>query len=531
MSGPANFRSLSARSALRSSAQQGSPSETPRHALRVDRHDGIIALEALAQELDAVNDSSARPSPFGTSAFTIAYASSSERDPLGMDVRLFVVRDSLGLALGWAVFAFRIDELVALPTSVSQRSPAVGQVAHQVAKLGRASRLELMTTSDVDRPGIVARLGCEDVVAKALLTHLVGHELDWTLLEWRAQERDAPLWRAAHAMANPFLSVRDVELDPYSEVALQWPNLEKYFGALSKRMRSNVSRQARKLFASGDVGLVLVDGSQATEAFFDAYTDLETRSWKHQSSAAMNRHPLRRKFYSRIVSGQAGIEPSMIGITLDGVLIAALINGRFGDRMWSMEMAFDESLNELGPGQLLLLLAVMDGLTKHCRSLNFFQLHGYFKKRWLADELPVVNVKLIRRPSLHDARSLSGDVLRWTKTKAAQRSKRTTGASMASNEEQTRIDDGQSAGQSSPKGGGFNAVKRAASSAKSPVLGELGEEVETSKMLDPVEETIRQRAVFQLAVERARGHDRSNCAKVRIFDKRAAAAMLPFSIR
>jgi Acetyltransferase (GNAT) domain len=550
------------------------------NGLRVQRCDGIIGLQTLAAELDAVNESSAKPSPFATSGFTMAYAANSERDPLGMDVRLFVARDATGLAVGWAVFAFRIDALLGVPDAILQRSGGLRKLALGAAKVGEAPRLELMTTSDVDRPGIVARSGYEDAVAAVLLTHLIEHERDWTLLEWRAQEHDSALWRAAHGMASPLLRVRDVEIDPYSEVNLQWPNVGAYFRALSKRMRSNVSRQARKLYATGDVSLVLVDGPEATAAFFEAYGDLETRSWKYQSSAAMGRHRLRQEFYSRIVSGQAGIEPSLIGITLDGVLIAALINGRFGDRMWSMEMAFDESFNELGPGQLLLLLAVMDGLDKQCRSLNFFQLHGYFKRRWLAHELPVVNVQLIRRPSLHDVRGLGGDALRWTKNQVARRraslqkpSNMDPNSPEADGDEQPRLPSpsehpmkgapGQKVHGAS-SGGGFNAVKRAASSTKlaerqgsttlsetlsaagstadadadadadaevRPVseAGETGQPVAGS--LASAEQLHARRMLFASAVRNAKGVNGTNAANVRSIDATGASALLPFPVR
>jgi hypothetical protein len=500
--------------------------------LHVERFDGIIGLQTMAAELDAVNQHCAKPSPFATSAFTIAYASNSERDPLGMDVRLFVVRDGAGLALGWAVFAFRIDELVGVPAALRQRSASLGKLVEVAAKGGRASRLELMTTSDVDRPGIVARLGHEDAVAEALLAQLIERELDWTLLEWRAQERGSALWRAAFARSNPFLRVRDVELDPYSEVQLQWPDVGAYFRALSKRMRSNVSRQARKLYASGRVELLLINGSEATAAFFEAYADLETRSWKHHSEAAMGRHPLRMKFYSRIVSGEAGIEPSLVGITLDGVLIAALINGRFGDRMWSMEMAFDESFDALGPGQLLLLLAVMDGLEKRCKSLNFFQMHGYFKRRWLADELPVANVQILRRPSLHDVKGLTGDALRWSKTLRARNS--TNSAANNSVDEDARDARTESQGQGQGQGGqahqgsgsgpgtatvgGFNAMKRAVGS----------ESQDKAFGIDDVE---RQRSLLSRAVQRARGESGVNSANVRVLDAAAASAVLPFVVR
>ncbi len=498
------------------------------NSLIVERHDGIISLQSLAGELDAVNEGSAKPSPFATSAFTITYASNSERDPLGMDVRLFVVRDGGGRAVGWAVFAFRVDELLTTPAIAMERSAAIAKLVTVASRCSRASRLELMTTSDVDRPGIVARHGYEDVVAKALLTHLVEHERDWTMLEWRAQEREAPLWRAAHEMAGPLLRVRDVELDPYSEVSLQWRTVEAYFHSLSKRMRSNVSRQARKLYASGDVGLLMVEGPEATAAFFDAYLELETRSWKHQSAAAVSRHPLRKKFYSKVVSGQAGIEPSMIGVTLDGVLIAALINGRFGDRMWSMEMAFDESFNELGPGQLLLLLAVMDGVEKNCRSLNFFQLHGYFKRRWLADEFPVVNVQLIRRPSLHHVRALLGDALRWGKVQLALRTQRVVARrshKLGKGEPGAGVE--TEAVESDTSDGGFNAMKRAGTSAK-PGEPSVSSGQNPSESAD---EAIARRALFSLALHTARGVRNENITSVRIFDAAESSAILPFAIR
>jgi hypothetical protein len=536
MSRLSGFRVLSARASQRGArsddAEVGNSGE-----LHVERHDGIIGLQSLADELDLVNAGSVRPSPFATSAFTITYASNSERDPLGMDVRLFVVRDRSEKALGWAVFAFRTDQLAQVPPSIRQRAPRLGAVLSGLAQFGRSPRLEVMTTSDVDRPGVVALQGREDAVATALLKHLIKHELDWTLLEWRAQELDSPLWKAAHELANPFLRVRDVELDPYSEVRLLWPDVSSYFRNLSKRMRSNVSRQVRRLYATGDVELVMVEGSEATAAFFEAYQELESRSWKHQSAAAMGRHPLRRKFYSRVVSGQAGIEPSLIGITLDGVLIAALINGRFGDRMWSMEMAFDESLNEVGPGQLLLLLAVMDGLNKRCRSLNFFQLHGYFKRRWLADEIPVVNVQVLRRPSLHDLRGLSGDALRWTKSHALRRSNPAANETMPAADAETNLAD-----QRHPKGqvstnrssgeaglvrgdedkngnrgkssGGYNPMKRAVNGG----------------LVDTRDDASTQRLLLTVALQRASGRDGLNQANVRRFDAKAAMAILPFNI-
>jgi hypothetical protein len=514
---------------------------------RVHRHDGIKALHALAEELDMVNNSSAQPSPFATSAFTINFASFSERDPDGMDVRLFVVRNLEGNAVGWAVFAFRIDSVVGSIRSITaplvrsmqhvgvtaKCSQHIGKLSSKTDFLTRSPgspRLELMTTNDVDRPGIVATKGFETVVANAIVSHLVRVERDWTLLEWRAQEPGNPIWLAARELTNPFLRVRDVPLDPYSEVTLDWADASGYFRSLSKRMRSNVSRQARRLYASGEIGIFLADGPAATSALFGAYADLESRSWKYQGPAAMGRHPLRKEFYSHIVSGQAGVVPSMIGITRNGVLIAALINGRFGDRMWSMEMAFDESCSDLGPGQLLLLLAVMDGLEKRCVSLNMFQLHGYFKRRWLAREIEVVNVQLIRRPSLHDLRGLAGDTVRWLRLNTSRIEQFRSG-SVASDldagggpnqtprdSEDPPPENSTASMSNSAASGGFNSVKRAA-------------EIKTGEGCEASMSENEQRELFAGALEQARGLKGVNDGNVRWIDTQDVATVLPFSVR
>ena len=561
---PPPWRMPSARASRRSF-----PNEAAQY--RVHRYDGIAALHALAEELDAVNSSSANPSPFATSDFTISFASFSERDPEGMDVRLFVVRNLEGSAVGWAVFAFRTDSLFgsigsidslgspwirslqqfAVSSKFSRRGGGPSLNLDVLKKFPGSPRLELMTTNDVDRPGIVATTGLETTVANAILAHLVRVERDWTMLEWRAQEPGNPIWLAARELANPFLRVRDVPLDPYSEVVLDWPDVSEYFRSLSKRMRSNVSRQARRLYASGEIDIFLVDGAEATSALFGAYADLESRSWKYQSPAAMGRHPLRKEFYSRIVSGQAGVVPSMIGIARNGVLIAALINGQFENRMWSMEMAFDESCSDLGPGQLLLLLAVMDGLEKHYESLNMFQLHGYFKRRWLAREIEVVNVQLIRRPSLHDSRGLVGDCVRWFRSMATRFEQLRSGSQQSGHDNgggstQVRGDGGDESPEGSKDAmnskldkdskevkhdgnesdpqpnsgaiGGFNSLKRAAEAKAGDRSGESTKENE-------------QRELFASALENARGLKGANAGNVRWIDTQGVAKVLPFSVR
>jgi mannose-6-phosphate isomerase-like protein (cupin superfamily) len=95
------------------------------------------------------------------------------------------------------------------------------------------------------------------------------------------------------------------------------------------------------------------------------------------------------------VEGRAGVEPSFVGVVLDGILIAALIvisnaaSPVHGG--WCLEMSYDQAHAALGPGQLLLLLATGEALARGDRFLNFLQNFAYFKHRWGTSEIEVVN--------------------------------------------------------------------------------------------------------------------------------------------
>src|SRR4051812_4307427 len=76
-------------------------------------------------------------------------------------------------------------------------------------------------------------------------------------------------------------------------------------------------------------------------------------------------------------------------------------------------MAYDQSRAALGPGQLLLLLAIGEGIERRHRFLNFMQNFAGYKHRWGAEPIAMVNVQIIRRLSLHNTRASLGELRRW----------------------------------------------------------------------------------------------------------------------
>jgi hypothetical protein len=368
---------------------------------------GIACLERYAAQIDRLNALSGRCNPFLSAAFLRCYALRAEYHVPGREERLYLIWEGE-----------RLIGIAPLRRSIDKVGPSLGPLHW------RGVRLRVLAPLDTERPGILSAPEDEARVAAALIDHVCTRERDWGLLEFAGQLPGTPLYEAVHAAANGAFRARDVEVEPYTEIAIVWNDLSAYFRSLVKKMRSNISRQARRLFAQGQVHIVLAEGAPAVTAWFEPYCDLDSRSWKHGTQSSIQRHPRRVRFYRDIAAGRAGLEPSFIGIVLDGVLIAGLLTGsnsaaapgRHG--AWCLEMAYDESRGDLGPGQLLLLFAMGEAIRRGDRFLNFMQNFAYYKHRWGAALIPVVNVQLLRRASLHNLRAAVGE---WSKRLAARR--------------------------------------------------------------------------------------------------------------
>lgn len=392
--------------------------------LRVDCVHGLAALEQFAVDLDRLNALATRPNPFLAARFLSCYSRESEFFTPGEGERLYLIREREAgpgdFGPGHLEASDRIIGIAPLRLTMENVAPAIGPLRL------RGARLTTLAPLDTERPGIVCAPEDEARVAEALIAHLCAHERDWGMLEFAGQLPGTPLYKALHAADNAVFRVRDVSVEPYNEIPVVWSDLHAYFRSLVKKMRSNISRQARKLFAHGTVEIVLAEGPAATSAWFDAYCDLDSRSWKHGTQSSVQRHPRRVRFYREVLAGRAGLDPSFIGILLDGVLIAGLLAGsnsgaspqRHG--AWCLEMAYDESRADLGPGQLLLLVAMGEAIRRGDLFLSYLQNFAYYKHRWGAESIPVVNVQLLRRLSLHNLRASIGDTVKWLRSKRAR---------------------------------------------------------------------------------------------------------------
>jgi len=371
--------------------------------------DGVAAIERFSTQIDRLNAVSARPNPFLSSAFLLCYALRSEHHVPGAEERSYLIWEG-GRLIGCAPMRRSLDIL----------GPGIGPLRPS------GTRLRVLAPFDSVQPGILSAPEDEERVAAALVRYLLDVEKGWGLLEFIGQRPESALHKAIRAAADDRFRVLEKHPEPYTEVGIVWESLRDYFRSLGKKRGNNISRQARRLFANGEPELVMAEGAPAVTAWLEAYCDLDRRSWKRDTYASIQRHPRRMRFYREIAAGRAGLDPSFIGVLLDGVLIAGLIVGsnvtaspkRHGG--WCLEMAYDRSRADLGPGQLLLLLAIGQAIERGDEFLNFMQNFAYYKHRWKAEPIDVIDIQVIRRMSFHSLRTSLGDLKRQWRSKQAR---------------------------------------------------------------------------------------------------------------
>lgn len=366
-------------------------------ALIVRSFPGLAAIEQFARDIDALNLASARPNPYLSTGFMRCFAQYNEYFPDSDGIRLYVVWEQ--------------DQLIGcIP---------LRQVADQFGPL-RRYRICFLAPFDVEQPGILCAPAHEERVARALVRHWCDKESGVDMLEFMGQRPGGILHRVMHQTADGRFRVRDIDVTSFNEIPLPWQDLPSYFRALSASWRSSVARHARKLLGSGVPEVVFAEGAQATSAWLDAFLDLESRSWKQNTSAAITRHARRVALYQHLIGGRGGFTPSFVGVLIDGALIAGTLNGSNTDvpsharGAWNFETTYDASYANLSPGVLALLLTVHAAIQRQERFVNLLNGFSHYKHHWKAEEIRVKNVQLIRRWSLHNLRGTVGDLIRRT---------------------------------------------------------------------------------------------------------------------
>lgn len=347
----------------------------------------------LRGAINALNLASARPDPFST----FEYYENHLRH-----VRTFETGGGPQL---WLLLAYEGDQLAGYA--------ALKRSLHRILGV-RAAKLDWLTAHAADRPHLVARPGREAAIAAAIYAYLVDRRQQWSLLEFQQQETTSPLLPPpADAIAGA-CRFRTWPNMSNGTIAMRWSSTAGYFAALSKKSRSNVSRQMRTLLAAGDAQVLTSSDPQSTAALFELYRGVEARSWKAQAAAGPRDDGDWVAHFTGLMEPAQPMRLVLQVLVLDGVPIAGLISGVFDKGLYALHIVYDERHARLAPGSAILLMGVRLAIEGGHEFFNLLRGSGYYKTRWLADMTETRSLQVYRAGTPFSWRRALGDAgRRW----------------------------------------------------------------------------------------------------------------------
>ena len=348
-------------------------------------------IEGLREQIDALNLASARPDPFSTFQFYENYLRNEERFPS---------RDALR---PWFLVAFAADRLVAYL--------ALKQVARRVMGL-RAQQIDCLTAHTADRPHLVAGPGYANEASEAFYAYLLERKGEWSLLEFEQQDEASPLFPPPAAVDFEGCRVRQWPNMENATIRVRWDTVHEYFRAFSKKFRSNVSRQIRTLFSAGQVEFLMSSDPAITPYLFELYRVIEPRSWKSKADAAIGSDPKWVEYYKGLLGARQPMRLSIHVLLLDGLPIAGLINGSFGNGLYALHIVYDQGLSRLAPGAAVLLMGMRHAIEGRYAFFDLLWGFGYYKTRWLAEMTETRSVQIYQKGGIFFWQRMLGDLKR-----------------------------------------------------------------------------------------------------------------------
>ena len=350
----------------------------------------LSQAEPFREAINALNLVSARPDPFSTFEFYQNYLHNPELFPAGAKLQLLL--------------AFAGDELIGYL--------ALKQCTHRVLGL-RATKIDLLTAHQGDRPQMVARRERVAQVRAAIYAYLLDHKTDWSLLEFPEQDAASTLWPPPADAVSGSCQLQRWPNMANGTIPICWNSTAGYFAALSKKARSNISRQMRTLLAAGEVELLTSSDPQALAPLFALYRSIETHSWKDAADATISRDDRTIEYFAGLMDPSQPMRVWIQVLLLDGEPIAGLISGSFGKGMYALHIVYDDRRAQLAPGSATLLMGMRLAIESGCEFFNLLRGFAYYKERWLAQMSETQSLQIYRVGTPYYWRRVLGDVRRY----------------------------------------------------------------------------------------------------------------------
>ena len=377
------------------------------YAVKVRCLHELAEIATLRSMINALNLASSRPDPFSTFEFYENLLLRRGSSNGGTRSRV------------WFLAAFIERELIGYL--------ALEEVSETV--LWRPiQRLGFLVAHDADRPHVVARAEHLGIVTEMFYEYLREHRQEWDLLELQQQDAASTLYPLPTGVRLKGCWVRHWPNLENGTIRVRWATLKEYFDALAPKFRENLSRQMRKLLASGDVELLTSSDPASTPALLDLYCSIEERSWKARTDLTVGGTPERLDYFRGLLDARQPMQAVIQILVRDGVPIAGLISGAFTGRadkgLYALHIVFDENLSASGPGSAILMMGMRYAIDGYFSFFNLLSGFGYYKTRWLADMTATRAAQIYRIGGAFFWRRLLGDAQRWVNARLPPRVRR-----------------------------------------------------------------------------------------------------------
>jgi CelD/BcsL family acetyltransferase involved in cellulose biosynthesis len=181
---------------------------------------------------------------------------------------------------------------------------------------------------------------------------------------------------------------------------------------LDGKFKANLRRRRRKLEAKGAISLERIERGGNLEAALEEGLALERSGWKGEAGTAIAQDGPTRGFYSELARTAAGMGALALHfLRLDGRAVGFHYALQYGGRYLLLKPAYDESLRECSPGQLMMEEVLRACIERGLPEFDFLGPDMVWKRDWTDRVRPHFYLYIFRRSLL--GRVLAGAKFRW----------------------------------------------------------------------------------------------------------------------
>jgi CelD/BcsL family acetyltransferase involved in cellulose biosynthesis len=167
---------------------------------------------------------------------------------------------------------------------------------------------------------------------------------------------------------------------PYVPLPATW---DLFQARLHAKLKANCRRRRRKLEDKGKVELERVDGGFSLDAVLEDGFGLEQSGWKGGRGTAIAQDAATRGFYTELARDAAAAgRLALYFLRLDGRPVAFQYGLSHGGRYFLLKPAYDETLADCSPGQLLTEDVMADCIARQLSEFDFLGPDMPWKRDW-----------------------------------------------------------------------------------------------------------------------------------------------------